>query len=92
LQWWSLLKINFCEIFGVVQFSTFATLSPRKQTQLGNRGMSNVPGTEVATSFDHLGTSQAHASEIRNLQQLTVADPGSGKVGLGLAGCGAITA
>ena len=51
------------------------------------------PGTEVATSFDHLiGTSQAHASEIRNLQQLTVADPGSGKVGLGLAGCGAITA
>jgi hypothetical protein len=27
LQWWSRLKINFCEIFGVVQFSTFATLS-----------------------------------------------------------------
>ena len=50
-------------------------------------------GTEVATSFDHvIGTSQAHASEIRNLQQLTIADPGSGKVGLGLAGCGAITA
>src|SRR6267142_5938830 len=32
LQWWSRLKISFCEIFGVVQFSTFATLSPRKQT------------------------------------------------------------
>jgi hypothetical protein len=45
-----------------------------------------VPGTKVATSFDHLGTSHAHASEIRNLQQLTVADPDSGKVGLGLAG------
>jgi hypothetical protein len=28
LQWWSRLKISFCEIFGVVQFSTFATLSP----------------------------------------------------------------
>jgi hypothetical protein len=28
LQWWSRLKIGFCAIFGVVQFSTFATLSP----------------------------------------------------------------
>jgi hypothetical protein len=28
LQWRSRLKISFCEIFGVVQFSTFATLSP----------------------------------------------------------------
>jgi hypothetical protein len=27
LPWWSRLKINFCEIFGVVQFSTFAILS-----------------------------------------------------------------
>jgi hypothetical protein len=27
LQWWSRLKIGFCEIFGVVQFSTVATLS-----------------------------------------------------------------
>jgi hypothetical protein len=27
LQWWSRLKISFCEVFGVVQFSTFATLS-----------------------------------------------------------------
>jgi hypothetical protein len=27
LQWWSRLKISFCEIFGVVKFSTFATLS-----------------------------------------------------------------
>jgi hypothetical protein len=27
LQWWSRLKISFCEIFGVVQFSTFATIS-----------------------------------------------------------------
>ena len=29
LQWWGRLKISFCEIFGVVQFSTFATLSAR---------------------------------------------------------------
>jgi hypothetical protein len=27
LQWWSRLKISFCEIFGVIRFSTFATLS-----------------------------------------------------------------
>ena len=27
LPWRSWLKINFCEIFGVVRFSTFATLS-----------------------------------------------------------------
>jgi hypothetical protein len=26
LQWWSRIKISFCEIFGVVQFSTFATI------------------------------------------------------------------
>ena len=28
------LKINFREIFGVVRFSTFATISPRKQTSV----------------------------------------------------------
>ena len=27
LQWWIRLKISFCEIFGVVRFSTFATQS-----------------------------------------------------------------
>jgi class 3 adenylate cyclase len=27
LWWWSRLKINICEIFGVVRFSTFATIS-----------------------------------------------------------------
>jgi hypothetical protein len=32
LQWRSRLKISFCEIFGVVQFSTFATLSHRQRT------------------------------------------------------------
>jgi hypothetical protein len=31
LQWWSRLKISFCEIFGVVQFSTFATLSANSE-------------------------------------------------------------
>jgi hypothetical protein len=29
LQWCGPLKISFCDIFGVVQFSTFATLSAR---------------------------------------------------------------
>ena len=32
MQWRRRLKINFCEIFGVVQFSTFATISGEKQT------------------------------------------------------------
>jgi hypothetical protein len=27
LPWWSRVKISFCEIFGIVQFSTFATQS-----------------------------------------------------------------
>ena len=35
LQWWSRLKISFCEIFGVVRFSTFATLSARSRHQEG---------------------------------------------------------
>jgi hypothetical protein len=34
LQRRSRLKINFCEIFGVVRFSTFATLSVVKRTSL----------------------------------------------------------
>ena len=29
LQWWSSLEIGFREIFGVVRFSTFATISAR---------------------------------------------------------------
>jgi hypothetical protein len=32
LQWWNQPKISFCEIFGVVQFSTFATLSKVQRT------------------------------------------------------------
>ena len=31
LQWWSRLKINVCEIFGVVRFSTFATISAKSR-------------------------------------------------------------
>jgi len=32
LRRWSQLKMSFCEIFSVVQFSTFATLSKQKLT------------------------------------------------------------
>jgi hypothetical protein len=32
LQWWGRPKISFCEIFGVVRFPTFATLSGTKRT------------------------------------------------------------
>jgi hypothetical protein len=35
LRWRRRLKISFCEIFGVVQFSTFATQSGVKRTSLG---------------------------------------------------------
>jgi hypothetical protein len=31
LPWWSRLEISFCEIFGIVQFSTFATQSGAKR-------------------------------------------------------------
>ena len=40
LRRWSQLKMSFCEIFSVVQFSTFATLSPRKRTPSRPVGMS----------------------------------------------------
>jgi hypothetical protein len=44
LQWWSRLKISFCEIFGVVQFSTFATLSAQKRTL--TKLLDDVPTTQ----------------------------------------------
>jgi hypothetical protein len=69
----------------------FAHVSAHRQPS--RSGPKSAQERKARPSFDHLiGTSQAHASQIRNLQQLTVADPGSGKVGLGLAGCGAMTA
>jgi hypothetical protein len=41
LQWWSWLKFIFCEIFGVVQLSTFATQSARsgrsRSRRIGDR-------------------------------------------------------
>ena len=40
LQRWGRLKISFCEIFGVVQFSTFATQSSRKPTSWRSRRVS----------------------------------------------------
>ena len=43
LQWWSRLKISFCEIFGVVQFSTFATLSPDEPTSSDRARVRKVP-------------------------------------------------
>jgi hypothetical protein len=44
---------------------TFATKSSGADIVTADRHVSKVPGTEVATSFDHLiGTSQARASEI----------------------------
>ncbi len=39
LRRWSQLKMNFCKIFSVVQFSTFATQSGAKRTTLMRRSM-----------------------------------------------------
>jgi len=33
LQWWRRLKISFCEIFGVVQFPSFATLAQSRRAE-----------------------------------------------------------
>jgi hypothetical protein len=35
LRWRSWLKINICEIFGVVRFSTFATISAQSGDRCG---------------------------------------------------------
>ena len=40
LQQWRCLKICFREIFGIVRFSTFATISPYQRTSSGCLGMS----------------------------------------------------
>jgi hypothetical protein len=44
LQWRSRLKISFCEIFGVVQFSTFATWGNSGIEPDKGKGISS-PGT-----------------------------------------------
>jgi hypothetical protein len=45
LQWWSRLKIGFCEILGVVQFSTFATLSTLSRYPVGPKKARSVFST-----------------------------------------------
>ena len=47
-QWWSRLKISFCEIFGVVQFSTFATWGNSGIEPDNGKGISS-PGTYEAS-------------------------------------------
>jgi hypothetical protein len=44
LQWWSRLKIDFCEIFDVVRFSTFATWGNSGIEPDKGKGISS-PGT-----------------------------------------------
>jgi hypothetical protein len=53
LQWYRRLKISFCEIFGVVRFSTFATLSAPKRT------FANVCGFMGSRSGWFEGTNRA---------------------------------
>jgi hypothetical protein len=47
LPWRSRKKINFCEIFGVVRFSTFATLSRLERTSEGRRSTSERPKADL---------------------------------------------
>jgi hypothetical protein len=60
LQWWSRLKIGFCEILGVVQFSTFATLSKVQRTCRASRDTSEFdPKADMPVfprSGQHAGT------------------------------------
>ena len=49
LQWRSRLKISFCEIFGVVQFSTFATLSARSGLSANLGAGSHIPTIDNAS-------------------------------------------
>ena len=48
LQWWSRLKISFCEIFGVVRFSTLATWGNSGIEPDKGKGISS-PGTYEAS-------------------------------------------
>src|SRR5882762_6918715 len=67
LQWWSRLKISFGEIFGVVQFSTFATQSAKSGRSIDihpaklsprQRSASPIPGSpnEIIPSQKHRPT------------------------------------
>jgi hypothetical protein len=56
LRWRSWLKIDICEIFGVVRFSTFATISARN----GPPAMSDLsPLSEVKLKSDFLAVRAA---------------------------------
>ena len=44
LQWRSRLEINVCEIFGVVRFSTFATISAQMRSPRPRRATSEFGG------------------------------------------------
>jgi hypothetical protein len=55
LQYWSLLEINICEIFGDVRFSTFPTQSGVKRTSRDRVAMS---------AFDRRGLSERRVSAL----------------------------
>jgi hypothetical protein len=58
LQWWSRQKINVCEIFGVVRFSTFAT-------QSANRRHRRAPNSYFEVGESSRGWSIAHFETYR---------------------------
>ena len=64
LQRWSRLKISFCEIFGVVQFSIFATLSRVQRTCRASRDTSEFDpvwsGRALQEDFNELAVSVLH--------------------------------
>jgi hypothetical protein len=71
LQWCSRLKVSFCEIFGVVQFSTFATQS----ALFGHGAMSDLSPLSAAKQ-----TSRSKGGRSGFDPEQTFADPGNSRV------------
>jgi hypothetical protein len=79
LQWRSRLKISFCEIFGAVQFSTFATL-PARSGHSPNGADAELVGKAVILSDGRAGTAEnVSLDEDHGLQIPSGAIPGAGR-------------
>jgi hypothetical protein len=61
LQWWSRQKIKVCEIFGVVRFSTFATISANsRRAGSSNTSRRGQAGIRLTNKAGHLGPASQH--------------------------------
>ena len=62
LQRWGRLKISFCEIFGVVQFSTFATQSEVERTRADPAARSAADPKQTLAQSGSLGFGSLEAT------------------------------